>query len=64
MSTSDFINESSEIMPYKGSFSYKNDNVYVIHIDDNVRAKIERVTYDIARIYFHRQSRPTNSRSN
>ncbi|CAG8611677.1 10579_t:CDS:1 [Diversispora eburnea] len=39
-------------MPYKGIFSYKNDNINVIHVDNNVRIMIERITTDIARIYF------------
>ncbi|CAG8515466.1 28445_t:CDS:2 [Gigaspora margarita] len=52
MLSTDFINEFSEFKHYKGCFSYKNDNIYVIHIDDNVRVKIERITFDVARIYF------------
>ncbi|RIB13587.1 hypothetical protein C2G38_2197417 [Gigaspora rosea] len=52
MSTLDFINESFKIMPHKGSFSYKNDNIYVIHIDNNIKAKIERVIFNVAKIYF------------
>ena len=39
-------------MPYKGSFSYKNNNINVIIIDNNVRAMIERVANGVARLYF------------
>src|SRR5690242_1422520 len=39
-------------MPYKGSFSYKNDNINVIVIDNNVRAMIEMVVDNVARLYF------------
>ncbi|CAG8772167.1 10861_t:CDS:1 [Racocetra persica] len=42
----------SATMPYKGSFSYKNDNINVLRIENNVRVMIERVNSNIARLYF------------
>ena len=36
---------------YKGSFSYKNDNVNTIVVNPDMTAKIERINNNIARIY-------------
>ncbi|CAG8796980.1 5184_t:CDS:1 [Dentiscutata erythropus] len=49
MSTTDDL---SATMPYKDSFSYKNDNINVLRIEKNVRAMIERINSNIARLYF------------
>ena len=36
----------------KGSFSYKQDTVNFVSVDDNLNCKIERVNNDIARVSF------------
>ncbi|KAF0470297.1 hypothetical protein F8M41_025393 [Gigaspora margarita] len=52
MLTADFTNEPSPTMFYKSSFSYKNDNINVIYVDSNIQIRIEKVTSDVARMYF------------
>ncbi|CAG8781821.1 45951_t:CDS:1 [Gigaspora margarita] len=49
MSTTDDL---SATMPYKSSFSYKNKNINVLRIENNVRAMIGRINSNIARLYF------------
>ncbi|RHZ58314.1 hypothetical protein Glove_374g28 [Diversispora epigaea] len=39
-------------MLHKDNFSYKNENINVIYINNNLRIYIEKQTSDIARIYF------------
>lgn len=39
-------------MSFKGSFSFKNDKILQMKIDDNVYVRIERVGFAIARLYF------------
>ncbi|CAG8684942.1 3949_t:CDS:1 [Cetraspora pellucida] len=50
MST-DFVNNPSE-MKFRGSFSYKNDNISVVEFGNNVNMRIERISPNIAKIYF------------
>ncbi|RIB14243.1 hypothetical protein C2G38_2040367 [Gigaspora rosea] len=52
MSTADLTNDPPATMSYKSSFSYKNDNINVIYVDNNIQIRIERVTSDVARVYF------------
>ncbi|RIB03077.1 hypothetical protein C2G38_2226101 [Gigaspora rosea] len=42
----------SDEMRFRGYFSYKNDNIYVITLNNNVHMRIERVNVNVARIYF------------
>ncbi|CAG8471904.1 10680_t:CDS:1 [Dentiscutata heterogama] len=44
----------SNLLPtmFRGSFSYKNDTINVIVIDNNILVKIQRVDQNVARIYF------------
>ncbi|CAG8827234.1 9794_t:CDS:1, partial [Racocetra persica] len=46
------ITDPSSMPPYNVCFSYKKDDINVICIDDNLRVKIERLSADIARVYF------------
>ncbi|CAG8782939.1 14058_t:CDS:1, partial [Racocetra fulgida] len=46
------ITDPSSMSPYNVCFSYKKDDINVICIDDNLRVKIERLSADIARVYF------------
>ncbi|RHZ44903.1 hypothetical protein Glove_707g79 [Diversispora epigaea] len=47
------INDYPSLMsPYKGCFSFLNDNKYVVHINTNLRAKIRKLDDDVARLYF------------
>ncbi len=39
-------------MSFKGSFSFKNDKILQLKIDDNVFIRIERVGFAVARLYF------------
>ncbi|CAG8555198.1 5729_t:CDS:1 [Cetraspora pellucida] len=50
MST-DFVDDPFE-MKFRGSFSYKNDNISVVEFGNNVNMKIERISPNIAKIYF------------
>nr|CAG8541270.1 12379_t:CDS:1 [Entrophospora candida] len=48
------FNSDSSTM-YKGSFSYKNNNIFVVNIDDNnvqYQARVEKINQNVARIYF------------
>ncbi|CAG8607508.1 2894_t:CDS:1 [Dentiscutata erythropus] len=57
MSTKDFTDNSSATMSYKSSFSYKNDNINIIYVTNNVEIRIEKITSDVARVYFVSQGR-------
>jgi len=37
---------------YKGSFSYKDNNITIIVLNNSVKMRVERVDEDIAKIYF------------
>ncbi|CAG8639064.1 4965_t:CDS:1 [Dentiscutata erythropus] len=50
MST-DFVNDPSE-MKFRGTFSYKNDNISVVEFGNNVNMRIEKISPNIAKIYF------------
>ncbi|RIB16089.1 hypothetical protein C2G38_1053290 [Gigaspora rosea] len=50
MST-DFVNDPSE-MKFRGSFSYKNNNISVVEFGNNVNMRIERISRNVAKIYF------------
>jgi len=43
---------ASSEMKYRGSFSYKNDNINVVRFGRDINMRMERVNNDVARIYF------------
>ncbi|CAG8670828.1 9158_t:CDS:2, partial [Paraglomus occultum] len=43
---------ASSEMKYKGSFSYKNDNINAVRFGRDINMRMERVNNDVARIYF------------
>lgn len=50
MST-DFVNDPSE-MKFRGSFSYKNNNIGAVKFGNNVNMRIERISPNVAKVYF------------
>lgn len=40
-----------QALSYKGSFSFREDNVNWVRLDDQRRIRIERISNDVARVY-------------
>src|SRR5437016_2688431 len=47
-----FIMDHAISEMYKGSFSYKDNNITIIVLNNSVKMRVERVDEDIAKIYF------------
>ncbi|CAG8607647.1 hypothetical protein C2G38_2037343 [Gigaspora rosea] len=48
----DPVNNFYDGMRFRGSFSYKNDNIYVVTFNNNIHMRIERMDTNVARLYF------------
>jgi hypothetical protein len=45
-------NEQNSQMSFKGTFSFRNDNIRLTQIDDGIFLRIEKIGPAIARVYF------------